>query len=376
MPSRPPAPPAEELVRLLLAQCEEFALFFTNREGHITDWYPGAEHVFGFTAEEMIGESARRLFNPIDLQLGADEHEFALARTAQRSEDDRWHLRKDGARFWGSGVLYALHDPAGEIVGFAKLVRNRTDLKTQTESLENRVQALETTLERTRVFLATLAHEMRNPLAPLANAVHLLRAGPLNEASTEALRIIDRQIALLSRLVEDLMDTARISAGKVELKLLVVDLREVFEAAAQIARPLAEARGLEFHQLPIAGAVPVCIDAQRMHQVFSNLLDNAIKYTPRGGRIVFNMTTEGGDAIVRVEDTGIGMSPEIQPRIFDVFTQEDAARQHARGGVGLGLALVHDLVALHSGTVQARSEGHGKGSVFTVRLPIYHAEQP
>jgi signal transduction histidine kinase len=225
------------------------------------------------------------------------------------------------------------------------------------------------------VFLATLAHEMRNPLAPLANAAQLLRLDAAGKTSEEALRIIDRQIALLARLVEDLMDSARISAGKVELKLAVVDMRDVFAAAAQTARPLAEARGLQFDAVPIAGPVPVCIDAQRMHQVISNLLDNAIKYTPRGGRIVFNLTTEGGDAIVRVEDNGIGMSPEIQPRIFDLFTQEDAARKHAVGGVGLGLPLVHDLVALHGGTVQARSDGRGKGSVFTVRLPLYHATQ-
>ncbi len=226
------------------------------------------------------------------------------------------------------------------------------------------------------MFLATLAHEMRNPLAPLSNAAQLLRGDVSSETGKEALRIIDRQIALLSRLVEDLMDTARISAGKVQLKLAVMDLREVFDAAAQTARPLAEARGLEFQVLPIAGAVPVCVDAQRMHQVFTNLLDNAIKYTPRGGKVNFNMTTEGGDAIVRVEDTGIGMSAEIQPRIFDVFTQEDSARQLARGGVGLGLPLVHDLVALHSGTVQARSEGRDKGSVFTVRLPLHRAQEP
>jgi PAS domain S-box-containing protein len=376
MPARPPAPPTEEFVRLLLAQCEEYALFFTNPEGVITDWYPGAEHIFGFTAEEMVGQSARRLFNPADIERGADQHEFTLARTAKRSEDDRWHMRKDGARFWGNGVLFALHDRRGEIVGYAKMVRNRTDLKTQTESLDNRVQALDTTLERTRVFLATLAHEMRNPLAPLSNAAQLLRADVASETGKEALRIIERQIALLSRLVEDLMDTARISAGKVQLKLAVMDLREVFDAAALTARPLAEARGLGFQVVPIAGAVRVCVDAQRMHQVFANLLDNAIKYTPRGGRISFIMTTEGGDAIVRVEDTGIGMSPEIQPRIFDVFTQEDGARQLARGGVGLGLPLVHDLVALHGGTVQARSEGRDKGSVFTVRLPMHHAEQP
>jgi len=376
MPTRPPAPPAEELIRLLLEQAEDYALFFTDPDGKVTDWFPGAERVFGFTAEEIIGQSARRLFNPQDLERGSADHEMALARTAKRSEDDRWHVRKDGNRFWGSGVLLALHDARGQIVGYAKILRNRTDVKTQTESLDNRVRSLETTLERTRVFLATLAHEMRNPLAPLANAAQLLRVDATGNTSEEALRIIDRQIALLSRLVEDLMDSARISAGKVGLKLAVVDMRDVFAAAAQMARPLAEARGLHFDEVAIAGAVPVCIDAQRMQQVFANLLDNAIKYTPRGGRIVFNLTTEGGDAIVRVEDNGIGMSPEIQPRIFDLFTQEDAARNLARGGVGLGLPLVHDLVALHGGTVQARSDGRDKGSVFTVRLPMHHATQP
>jgi PAS domain S-box-containing protein len=376
MPTRPPAPPAAELMRLFLAQAEDYALFFTDADGKVTDWYRGAERIFGFTADEMIGQSARRLFNPEDLERGSADHEFALARTAGRSEDDRWHVRKDGNRFWGSGVLLALHDAAGQIVGYAKILRNRTDVKSQTESLDNRVAALETTLERTRVFLATLAHEMRNPLAPLANAAQLLRVDAAGKASEEALRIIDRQIALLSRLVEDLMDSARISAGKVELKLAVVDMREVFAAAAQMARPLAEARSLQFDAVPIAGPVPVCVDAQRMQQVFANLLDNAIKYTPRGGKIVFNLTTEGGDAIVRVEDTGIGMSPEIQPRIFDLFTQEDAARNLAKGGVGLGLPLVHDLVAMHGGTVQARSDGRDKGSVFTVRLPMHRATQP
>jgi len=150
----------------------------------------------------------------------------------------------------------------------------------------------------------------------------------------------------------------------------------VLEAAAETARPVAEARGHEFQVVPIAGAVPVCADAQRLQQVFANLLDNAIKYTSSGGRIVFNLTTEGGDAIVRVEDNGIGMSAEILPRIFDLFTQEDASRKAVGGGLGLGLALVRDLVELHGGTVQGRSDGRDKGSVFTVRLPMYRANQP
>ncbi len=125
----------------------------------------------------------------------------------------------------------------------------------------------------------------------------------------------------------------------------------------------------------IDGLVPVNADALRLQQVFSNLLDNAIKYTPEKGKIVFNLTTEGGDAIVRVEDNGIGMSADILPRVFEVFTQEEAARGNAQGGLGLGLSLVRQLVQLHGGTVQARSDGRGKGSIFTVRLPLYGVPQ-
>ncbi|MFN2644641.1 MAG: ATP-binding protein [Burkholderiales bacterium] len=332
--------------------------------------------MFGFTADEIVGQSAKRLFNEDDLARGAADHEMAMARTAKRAEDDRWHVRKDGTRLWGSGVMFALHERDGRLAGFAKVVRNRTDVKSQTESLENRIRSLEALQERMRVFLATLAHELRNPLTPLANAAHLLRIDVAGKRNEEALRMIDRQVALLTRLVDDLMDTARISAGKVELKLAVLDLREVFHGAAQAARPAAEGRGLRLEVVPIAGAVPVCVDADRIQQVLGNLLDNAIKYTPRGGKIIFDLTTEGGDAIVRIEDTGIGMSAEILPRIFDLFTQEETSRPHARGGVGLGLALVRELVELHGGTVQARSDGRDKGSVFTVRLPMHHSTQP
>jgi two-component system CheB/CheR fusion protein len=356
MPARPPAPAAAELLALLLDQSHDYALFLTTPAGIVTDWYPGAEHIFGFAAEEMVGENATRLFNSEDVARGAAAHEMEV-----------------GTRFWGSGVLFALHDHAGQLVGYAKVVRNRTDVKTQTEALENQAKALSEAERRDKVVLATVAHELRNPLSALVNAAHLLRNG---EAPPGALQIVDRQLALLRRLADDLMEASRLGAGKGELRLAVLDLRDVFYAAAEAVRPLAAARGQEFQAIPIAGPVPVRGDAQRLEQVFVNLLDNAIKYTPRGGRIVFNITTEGGDAIVRVEDSGVGMSAEVLPKIFDLFTQEDASHAHAGGGLGLGLALVRDLVTLHGGTVQARSDGRDKGSVFTVRLPLVGVPQP
>jgi len=376
MPQRPPAPPPQELLQLLLDQGEDYALFLMASDGTVTDWFRGAEHVFGFTADEMVGEHARRLFNQEDIDRGAEAHELNVARAAGREEDDRWHVRKDGTRFWGSGVLFALHDKESNVVGFAKLVRNRTDLKTQTEALENQVKALTEKDRHKDLFLGVLAHELRNPLAPLTNAVELLRTAPAGAMSPHALQIIDRQVALLRRLVEDLVDTARIGAGKVDLHLRLVDLKEPMDAAADAARPLAEAREQDFQVLQIAGAVPVNGDPQRLQQVFFNLLTNAVKYTPRKGKILFNLTTEGGDATVRVEDTGVGMSADILPKVFDLFTQEESSLVLSSGGLGLGLPLVRDLVRLHGGTVQGRSDGRDKGSVFTVRLPLQGTTQP
>jgi len=376
MSSAPATLSSTELLQLLLAQSEDYALFLTDPEGTICEWYHGAEHVFGFSAGEMVGQPAKRLFNREDIERGAADHEMTVARAAGRAEDDRWHVRKDGTRFWGSGVLFALRDKDGTLRGYAKIVRNRTDVKTQTEALENQVRALSDASRRFELFLGTLGHELRNPLVPLANAAALLRAGRLQPMEEQAVSMIERQVALLRRLVDDMMDTARIGAGKVDLRLEELDLTDPFRAAADAVQMSARDKRIELQVIPIAGKVPVRADPQRLHQVFVNLLDNALKYTPEGGRIVYNLTAEGGDAIVRVEDTGIGMSAEILPKIFDLFTQEEGARQHARGGLGLGLPLVRDLVHLHGGTVQARSDGRDKGSVFTVRLPMHPQTQP
>jgi two-component system CheB/CheR fusion protein len=371
MPERPRAPDARELLKLLLEQGEDYALFLMARDGTVTDWFPGAEHVFGYAAQEMVGQPATRLFNKDDIERGAEKHEFEVASSAGRAEDDRWHVRKDGTHFWGSGVLFALRDEAKKPIAFAKMVRNRTDVKTQTEALENQIKALARAHEQKNLFLGVLAHELRNPLTALVNAVELIRRSGADEPmGLNALKIIDRQSAALRRLIDDLLDTTRIGAGKIDLQLQVLDLKEVVRAAGASFRPLAQARNQEFQEILIEGPVPVMADALRLQQVFGNLLDNAIKYTPEKGKILFNLTTEGGDAIVRVEDTGRGMSADILPKVFEVFTQEESSRKVAPGGLGLGLRLVRDLVELHAGTVQARSDGRNKGSVFTVRVPL------
>ena len=370
--ARPAALHADDLLRLFFGQVEEYSLFFLTPDGIVSHWFPGSEHVFGYTAEEIVGQPGSRLFNEDDLQRGADRYELELARTTGRAEDDRWHVRKDGTLFWGSGVMFAVRDDAGELVAFAKLARNRTDVKTQTETLENRVKAFTGREERHKNFLALLAHELRNPLAPLVAGLQLIRqAGHADGTTTAALQVIDRQVAALQRLVDDILDTTRVETGKVRLDMQVIDVTEVVEAAAEACRPLAERRNQRFDVVLIAGEVMVSGDRQRLQQVLVNLLTNAVKYTQAGGRIVLNLTTEGGDAIIRVEDNGIGMSADILPKVFDLFAQEDFSQPISGGGLGLGLALVRDLVQLHGGTVQARSDGRDKGSVFSVRLPLH-----
>jgi PAS domain S-box-containing protein len=361
----------EELLQLLVEQSRDHALILLDPEGCILDWLAGAERMFGYTPAEMVGEPIERIFTPEDLKLGAALHEREVARVVGKGEDDRWMLRKDGTRIWVTGVLTALRE-GGRVIGFGKVLRDRTDLKTQIDALENRVATLAASNERRSVFLSKLAHELRNPLSPMLGALRLARMeGPLGPKTAQALDVLQRQVELLTRMVDDLMDTAGIEAGKLELRKQVVSLNEVINAAAESMRPLAEARQQSLEAIALPVSVHVNADPDRLRQILANLISNAIKYTPERGRIWIKQTTEGDEAVIRVEDTGIGMTAETLPRVFELFTQDDAARRMSEGGLGVGLAIVRELVTLHGGIVQVKSEGRDKGSEFAVRLPLH-----
>ena len=220
-------------------------------------------------------------------------------------------------------------------------------------------------------FMAALAHELRNPLAPIRNSVHLLR---LAAAAPDIVDIMERQVNHLVRLVDDLMEVSRMTRGKITLRRKVIDLTAVIEAAVEMSRPLIEAAGhrLSF-ELP---ASPVAVDADttRLTQVFSNLLNNAANYTERGGSISLAARREGDQVVVSVADTGIGIPAEALSRVFDMFAQGPVATGPTQSGLGIGLTLARNLVQLHGGTLTAASEGPGKGSQFTVRLPVSTAQ--
>lgn len=259
---------------------------------------------------------------------------------------------------------------------FFELYRQRQQIAAQRDELLAQAAALKEADRRKDEFLATLAHELRNPLAPLRHGLDTLRRDPDAAGAPVIREMMDRQLLHLVRLIDDLLDVSRVSEGKIVLRQETIEVADVVRAAVEASRPVIEA---ESHALDVAlPPDPLWIDADltRLSQVVGNLLNNAAKYTPQGGRIGLAVRAEGGVAVIEVSDNGIGIPEEMQSKVFQLFTQVDTHRDRAQGGLGIGLALVKQLVTMHGGTVAARSAGAGKGSVFSVRMPLVVAPAP
>ena len=363
----------DEHYRLLTENVKDFAIFLLDTNGRIATWNSGAERILGYQEAEILGQPYAIIFIPQEIINRQPEHELEIARDKGRSEDERWHLRKDGSRLWASGVVTPLWDAVGKLRGYANVMRDVTDRK------KAEVELAEAN-RRKDEFLAMLAHELRNPLAPILNALYLLRREKVvSAAQEEAAGIIDRQVRQIIRLVDDLLDISRISLGKIHLRQERVELSGIVHRAVETAQPLIESRKHELTVTVPPEAIWLDADAARMEQVIGNLLTNAAKYTEPGGRIRVTVEREGAGVILRIKDTGIGILPEMLPRIFDLFVQAERSLDRAEGGLGIGLTLVKSLVQLHQGTIEASSPGVGQGSEFTVRLhavPEVTALQP
>lgn len=242
--------------------------------------------------------------------------------------------------------------------------------KAVVEALEQTKVALTDADRRKDEFLATLAHELRNPLSPIRNAVQLLRADSTGDKAQELLAMMDRQVAHLVRLVDDLLDVSRLSQGKIDLRRERIALQNAVQDATEASRPLIERSR---HKLTLnLPPEPLWIDADltRIAQIIGNLLNNAAKYTPQGGDITLSVYDEGGQAVLSVMDTGVGIPPDMLPKVFDLFTQVDRNLARSQGGLGIGLALVRQLLEMHEGVIEVKSAGVNRGSTFTVRLPL------
>ncbi|MBX5462149.1 MAG: PAS domain S-box protein [Steroidobacteraceae bacterium] len=356
---------ARDLLAAIVESSED-AIVSKTLDGRVTSWNRGAERLFGYAAEEMIGKTV-----PEELQA---EEKAVLERITRGERVARYETvryAKDGRRLDVAVSTAPMHDHTGRIVGIANVARDISEAKAYERAVRRSEEALREADRRKDEFLALLAHELRNPLAPLVNALELLRPEADQNPALRRIRdMMERQLSQLERLVDDLLDVSRISRGRFELRRAPVGLALAIESAVEACQIHIASRG---HTLTVEQSPePLMVegDFARLAQVFANLISNSIKYTEPGGRIWVSVAREGDEAVVTVRDTGLGIPPESLDLIFDMFSQVQAHKRHAGGGLGLGLALVRSLVKMHGGTVHAFSEGVGKGSTFTVRLPL------
>ncbi|HUQ24356.1 MAG TPA: PAS domain S-box protein [Burkholderiales bacterium] len=360
---------SEERFRLLIEGVRDYAIYMLDPEGVITSWNAGAERIKGYRREEILGKHFSAFYVPDDIAAGRPWEELATARRSGRCESEGWRVKKNGDRFWAKTVMTALYDSDGHQRGFAKVTQDLSDRR--------HIQDLEKASQNVNEFIAMLAHELRNPLAPIRNAVHIMAQVPSGDPAHKAMReTIDRQSAQLSRIVEDMIDIARITRGALVIEHKQLDLADVVRHAVETSTPAIEA-GRHTLELDMpAQELPVAGDLHRLAQVLSNILNNAARYTPPGGNIAVRARAEDDKIVVRVRDTGRGIEPEMLDRIFDMFVQGRAPLQRVGGGLGIGLALARRIAELHGGTVEAHSDGVDRGSEFTLSMPRAAPAQP
>ena len=369
-----------EVVRARLAaivESSDDAIISKTLDGIMQTWNKGAERIFGYTAEEAVGKSVTILFPPDRIQE-EDMIQERLRRGERIEHYETVRIRKDVTPLDISLTVSPVRDASGTIVGASKIARDITDRKraeAERERLLEAERAARAEAERVSLlkdeFLATLSHELRTPLNAILGWAQILRTGgPRESELEEGLSVIERNTRVQTRMIEDLLDMGRITAGKVRLDVQRVDLADVVNAAIASVRHSADAKSIRLQVVldPLAG--PVRGDPNRLQQCLWNLLTNAIKFTPKGGRVQVSLERVNSHLEVCVSDTGEGIRPEFLPHVFERFRQADASTTRKHGGLGLGLSIVKHLVELHGGTVRAKSAGLGQGATFCIDLPV------
>ncbi|HXE49757.1 MAG TPA: CheR family methyltransferase, partial [Ramlibacter sp.] len=379
---------SQERLRMVVENATEYAIFSTDLKGRVTIWNSGAERLLGYAEAEVMGQSVDMIFTDEDRAADVPEQEMKAALADGRASDDRAHQRKDGSRFWAGGAMMLMRDAQGRAAGFVKILRDQTAVRESQQALERSRVDLLRALEETEAarrelqaadaakdrFLAVLSHELRNPLASIdsAGALLLTHGVPASDRDAAA-QVVKRQAGAMKKLLDDLLDVSRLKLGRLELQREQVMLSDAVQAALESTRPLLEAVRHEL-EVDLPGyEIELDADPLRLGQVLSNLLTNAAKYTPVGGKITLKAHLEGTQVVVSVSDNGVGIEPAQIERMFEMFTQARSVANHSYGGLGIGLALVKSIVELHDGRIEAFSAGLGKGSEFRVYLPAARA---
>jgi PAS domain S-box-containing protein len=360
--------PADLLYEAIVDSSDD-AIVSKNLQSIVMSWNAAAERMFGYTAEEMIGQSISKLFPPDRL----DEETQIVARLQQGERVDHFETvrrRKDGQLIDVSLTISPIRDAEGVIVGASKIARDITEQKSSQRKLAQANEELRRANQIKAEFLTTLSHELRTPLNAILGWIQILKDEPKAEDVAQAVPIIERNVRVQSQLIEDLLDMSRIEAGKIKLDIRQVDLAALVEAGIESVRPAAEAKQIRLTSAFSNVFGTVIGDKDRLQQVIWNLLTNAIKFTRRQGRIHTMIKKVDSHVEISVSDTGQGIAPDFLPHVFDRFRQGDGATTRRHGGLGLGLSIVKHLTELHGGYVRAVSDGVGRGATFSFFLPL------
>jgi PAS domain S-box-containing protein len=358
----------EDRHRRILESITEFAVVASDLQGMVTYWGTGAERLFGYAPGEMLGRSSARLFTPEDLVRDLPRREMESVLRQGRAADHNWLMRRDGSVFWADGLAMPLRDADGQVVGFVKVVRDATSSRRRSEELEAANRRLQD-------FVNAAAHELATPMTPIRMQVDLLREarGP-QERTDRQLAILARNIDRMAMLLRDILDAARLGTAEFRLDLDDVDLAPLLRQSVEAFHDQATQGGvtLEAHAPP---GIAVHADPRRVSQVLANLVSNALKFTPSGGRVELRVRPGDGQAVVEVADTGAGIAPGDLEKLFQPFHQVGAGAQGGKG-TGLGLHICKGLVERHGGRVWASSDGLGKGTIVSFSLPLSRRPGP
>ena len=367
---------ADERFRLLVESVRDYAIFMLDPDGTVVSWNVGAERLKGYSSGEIVGRHFSLFYTEEDRADHKPDRALAIARGEGRYQEEGTRVRKDGTTFRANVLITPLHSADGTLRGFAKVTRDVTEARDAEQRLRNAFEELEQASRIKDEFLSTISHELRTPMTAILGWASLLTTSIDDQETTKAgVSAIHDSAQLQAKLIDDLLDVAYSLTGKLTIEPQRVDLAELVRRTAEAARPLAATRRLRLDvDVPAAGAA-VAGDRGRLQQVLWNLLSNALKFTPPGGSVRVEVTTDAQAATLRVSDTGRGMDEESLRNLFRRFWQAESTTTRSAGGLGIGLALTRHIVELHGGTIAAESAGLNEGATFRVALPLA-PEQP
>ena len=362
---------SEEQLRLLIVGVQDYAIFMVDTAGYVQTWNAGAERIKGYSAEEAVGLHLSAFYPPADQQAGKANRLLEKAVETGHVIDRGTRVRKDGTTFQAEAILTALRDTSGELRGFSKVTRDITEQVAKQRDLELALAEAKNAGEIKDHFLSVLSHELRTPLTPVLAAVSYMseNASAAGEQFAEEIQMIRRNVQLEARLIDDLLDLTRISNNKLELRFETVDVHRMLQEVAKMSATEIDEKAIELSFQLEASPHHVWADPVRIRQVFWNVVSNAVKFTPRGGRVTLTTSTPADEQLlIEVSDSGVGFAPEDAARIFSPFEQGEKTVTRRFGGLGLGLAISKSIVVMHKGTITASSRGAGQGATFTISL--------